>query len=368
MKIGIFTFFRDNYGAVLQAYALQRYLKNQYPDAQVQIVDFKTEYHEKITKVFKRRSPNFLKNVVWRFLTIIRFRQLKERRIQFDSFVSGEFDLTERYKTSESLLNNPPRMDIYISGSDQVFNPNSNYLKVYYLAFNKNKSKKIAYAPSFGIHKFDDSLKNSITSYLQDFDALSCREKDGADFIKTIVNKDIPVVLDPVFLLSKKQWENIAIKPKINQKYIFIYALKGQRELLQMANKIKKTTGYKIILLSPGGLRFYNCKQIFNVGPKEFIGLINSAEYVVTDSFHGTAFSVLLQKKFYVYISRPHVSSRIFNLLSSIGLNNQITEYNKYSKFKFDNTNLPPYALSLSEIRNESTQFLKESIAYQATL
>jgi hypothetical protein len=155
---------------------------------------------------------------------------------------------------------------------------------------------------------------------------LSCREIEGCKILSKLTGKYIPLVLDPIFLTSQDIWNKLAVAPDEKEEYIFVYCLKDTPSALKIAQKIKKTSGVKrILLLTPNDLRFYlGCKQIYSSGPQEFIGLIKNARFIVTDSFHGTAFSVLFNKEFYTFISRPNYSSRIISLLSTLSLMDRI--------------------------------------------
>lgn len=323
MKIGIYTLFRRNYGAVLQAYSLRRTIKKMSPEDEVLMVDFKTSYHQSRERIFSLKSNNRLYNIIWQAHILIRYRQLKRKKDAFEEFHNTQFEYTSRYSSQTELLNNPPRLDVHLSGSDQVFNPNNKYRDIYYLRFEKGTSKKIAYAPSFGIHVFSNEDRNYIKSSLIDFDYLSCREIDGARFLTELLGKEIPQVLDPVFLTPAREWKQIEIVPDLKPGYLFIYCLKDSRFLIQFAKT--NYPDYKIVALTPNDLRFYpRCEQLYYPGPREFVGLISHADVVVTDSFHGTAFSIIFNKNFYTFISRPNVSSRIVSLLNILGLEDRI--------------------------------------------
>ncbi len=337
MKIGILTFHTPiNYGAILQAYALQKYLKSQYPDYSVENIDFKTEAHVKKYGIFISFRKNLLAYFIQQFFILLRYPSLKLRKTRFINFNNEELTLTRRYFTQDELLSDIPSMDFYIVGSDQVFHPNANYLRVYYLNFDKGKSKKIAYAPSFGISSFDDSIKKRVQPFLEDFDNLSCREIDGANFMSSFLKDSIPVVLDPIFLLTQEQWLSMASKSDSKEKYIFVYDLNGGYNLLEIAKKIKRETGLKIICQTQFSSHFYRgCKQIYDSGPREFVSLIANAEYVVTDSFHGAAFSILFDKKQFIYIARPKASGRIRSIMEIAGISDRIVEYNSFTNFNF---------------------------------
>lgn len=365
MKIGILTFHTPiNYGAVLQAYAMQKFLKLQYPNYLISNIDFKTEEHLKRYNIFIPLRKNILRYLYDQSCILFRYPMLKRRKYRFNQFVAEELSLTKRFETVEKLLKNIPKMDVYVVGSDQVFHPSSAYLRAFYFDFEKGNARKIAYAPSFGMSDFTDQLKNKIAPFLKDFDALSCREKDGASFIQDLTGKKVPTVLDPVFLLNQEQWSKMAIEPSISVKYIFVYDLNGNENLIAIAKRIKEKTGYKIICQTQAASKFYHIDhQIYDTGPREFVGLIKNSEYVVTDSFHGTAFSVLFNKPQFIYNARPKASSRIYSLMNILGLSSRIIDYGKSQKFVFNEKDSSiNYSEKLNELIAESKLFLNNSI------
>jgi len=294
---------------------------------------------------------------------LLKYVQLKSRKNRFFKFVEEELALTERYDNQEGFLKNVPEFDIYIAGSDQVFHPRSKYLKTYYLGFDKKNSIKIAYAPSFGMSAFSQEIANELKDYLADFDALSCREQDGANFIESIVNKNVPAVVDPTFLLSADEWNEMLIPPASKEKYIFIYDLNGGENLVKIANKIKKETGFKIICQTQKAHVYYNVDEIvLNTGPREFVGLIKGAQYVVTDSFHGVAFSVFLKVKFLTYIAMPNASTRVRSMLASFGLSNRIIENGQAESYVFSSIWNSDYQGLLTEKVLESERYLLQAI------
>ena len=336
MRIGIFTFFQTNYGAVLQAFALQHYLEQQ-PGTEVEIVDFTTPNHLLDHNVFqKQETRNPISLLSYCFFTLIHYRQLKRRINRTWEFKKKHFHFTRRYSSVEDLLKNHPKEDLYITGSDQVFNPNARYVPVYYLDFNKENGKKVAYAPSFGISEFSLEISQIIERYVRDFDYLSCREQAGASFLGSIVGKEVPVVLDPVFLHNAEEWSHIAAKPAYKGHYIFVYDLNGGDNLIKIAKNIQKSARLPIVCLTSKRNRFYPVdKQCYDAGPAEFIGWIKYASYVVTDSFHGTAFSVIFGRDFFSYIALEKTSARIKNILNQVGLGDRIVMKKELDSFNY---------------------------------
>lgn len=366
MKIGILTFHTPiNYGAALQAFALQKYLRTKYPESSIKNIDFKTDVHLSKYNVFIPLRRNILLYFYKQLFVILRYPSLVKRKKRFEIFIKEELLLTDRYRSEKELLENMPTMDHYIVGSDQVFHPKSEYLEAYYLNFSKNNSKKTAYAPSFGISAFEQITDNRIKLFLEDFDNLCCRELDGANYMAKLLNRDVPVVLDPIFLLSDQQWEEMSCGPLVNEKYIFIYDLNGGYELMKIANKISKETGLKIVCQTQSADHLYkNCTQIYDSGPREFISLIKNADYVVTDSFHGTAFSVLFNKKQFIYVAKPHASGRIRSILSICNINERIIENGNADKFNYlDKKNLnTSNRENLDKLIESSKEYLTNSL------
>lgn len=336
MRIGIFTFFQTNYGAVLQAFALQHYLEQQ-PGTEVEIVDFTTPNHLMDHKVFqKQKTRNPISLLSYYFFTLIHYRQLKRRINRTWEFKKKYFHFTRRYSSVEDILKNHPKEDIYVTGSDQVFNPNARYVPVYYLDFDKGNGKKVAYAPSFGISEFSSEISQKIERYVRDFDYLSCREQAGADYLNSLTGKEVPVVVDPVLLHDAEEWEKIAISPNYGKDYIFIYDLNGAENLIKIAKNIQKHTKLPVVCLTNKRTKIYPVnKQLYDAGPAEFVGWIKDASYVVTDSFHGTLFSLIFGKQFFSFIALEKTSSRIKNILERTGLENRIVTKKDLSSFDF---------------------------------
>ena len=361
-KIGLLTYHTpDNYGAVYQAFALQRYIQNTHKK-KIEIIDFCTDKHISAYNIFKRRSNNPIKNIILQFLTLLKYPMFKDKKNKYKKFREKYLQISSnRYHTEEEFLQHNNRYNIYIVGSDQVFNPNNEYLKAYYLGFPKNGCRKIAYAPSFGISDFNENITSKILPYLNDFDMLSCREKQGAEYMSSILGYKVKQVIDPVFLLEKEVWKKISIEPKEKKKYIFIYDLAGAEKLAEIARKINKAKDFKIICASAQILKRYaGCDMRYDIGPCELLGYIKNAEYVVTDSFHGTSLSLIMRKKIITYIALPHSASRITSIMESLGTTEQIVT--DITNFDINKIRFNKYDNKLFALVNESKEYIKESL------
>jgi hypothetical protein len=365
-KAGIITFHcSDNFGAVLQVYALQEVIKEMNID--VEIIDFRpkeltTPYNHSVDfikyfkdKRFKSATKLFLAN-------IYNYKNIKVRLKAFNLFRGNYLKLsTSKYYTSKDLLNNPPEYKYYITGSDQVWNP---YFKKaigdsYFLDFVNNQSMKISYAASIA-QTVEQELVKDYKNYINQFDYISIREKSSLDFLKGICNKNINVSLDPTLLLNKEKWKVISQKPEIKEKYILVYDLQNNHELVRLANKISKDNNLKVISYS--NKRKYNdAIQSFKYkGPREFLGLFENAELILTSSFHGTVFSIINEKPFYTI---PHSTrgSRMIDLLKILNLEDRIVYKSDDVKKIENNINYGKVNSLLEYHRQESIHYLKKS-------
>lgn len=355
--VGIFTIYICNYGAVLQTYALKKCIENMFKDVAVSVVDFYSQRHYRI---FKASARNPVKKLVKYGLIFIHYPALYRRNKREKIFIKEEFNLSARYENLEVLMNEMPVYDYYLTGSDQVFNCNSKYLPLFFQQFKIKSGIKAAYAPSFGQSEFSDSDKLKIKNLTRSFDYLSCRENDGAVMLSEIHGKDIPCVIDPTLLLTSEQWSTMMRTPKTKEKYLLVYDLNGGVRMLNIAKKVAAKKGLKIYCITRHPDNSFIYKGIDNViydaGPREFVGYFSNASYVITDSFHGTAFSLIFRKNFNTYIAVPKSSQRIKSLLGTLGLQGRII----YSDENVD------FADNCAELFNEQAfaEYRKSSIDY----
>lgn len=337
MNIGILTFHMvDNYGAVLQCYALQQFLSSLYK-CNVEVIDFSPQAEKDYYKILKRKHTNPLKNLFLQVETLLHYRSLVKKRSSFEAFRRKFLNISaEHYETQEEVFQKLKPYDYYVVGSDQVFNPFGQYCNVY-LNFDKKNGKKIAYAPSFGISEFDNVINQEHIKGLLSFDRLSCREKQGADLMQKVTGNPIPTIIDPVFLLSREEWLKIAIEPEVSEDYILVYNLNGGNKLLKIVEEINAVYGLKVVCITSNTrLKFKGCDFKYGVGPLELLGYINNAKLILTDSFHGTALSAVLARPFYSFIALQKTSSRIQSLLSTIGGQDRIITPDSPKEYNID--------------------------------
>ncbi|MDK3121720.1 polysaccharide pyruvyl transferase family protein [Clostridium perfringens] len=337
MKVGIINFHcAHNYGAMLQAYALQENLKKEGHNAI--IIDFQPDSIVEGYKLWSVKKIMNPKIVAW---TIKNYRKLKPKYDVFEKFKKEKFNLTDKkYKSIDKEDIEKESFDAFVCGSDQIWNMDLNGgLTEYLLSFASEKNKKISYAASIGVKSIKNEYIDIMKKELYTFDSISVREDEAVNIMKETFNLEATHVLDPVFLLSKKEWKDIAIKlKKKKEKYVLLYGLE-ENELFEKTFKfIKDNTDMKIINISPAKkVSEYIDETIYSVGPREFIGLLEEAELVFTNSFHGTCFSIIFGKKFFT-IGHSELNSRLESILRLTNLESHMINKEFQSLDEFYNT------------------------------
>lgn len=261
----------------------------------------------------------------------------------------------KQYFTQEALMADPPQADIYVCGSDQIWNRRLTNLATptYFLEFAPKGTKRIAFAPSISV-PWSESDCDEIKNYLSKFDALSVRESSNLSQVASLVDKPVYHVADPVFLLSSREWDEIAIKPQYKEPYLLCYFLSVSDLAVKTVKRLRELTGLKIVHININALdKFHSDYNARVVGPREFVGLIANATYVCTNSFHCTAFSLIYRKNLTVVpqtnIERLQSLKEVFkldNMLSSEERISQMTMDNIYSDYTIGEANVAQYIAS----------------------
>lgn len=320
MKIGIITYhFARNYGAILQCYALQNYLTNN--NNEVTVINYVEENQKKNNSIFNRKRGFMNLLDIITLLPLAFFRIRKEKK--FQKFLKEKIHCSYEINNIEELENflEEENFDYVISGSDQVWNPYiKDFSKAFFLPFNI-KSKKVTYAASIGNAKLENLIEYK--DYINDFRYISLREEKSKEIIEKITDKEISVVNDPVTLLEKEEWSNLCENIE-KKKYLLCYFLHKNylNEEYKIAKKIAQNKNLKLIMINANfSLKSFYLNCIKDVGPIDFLSLFKNAEYICTDSFHGTMFSVIFEKNFNVFTSyKEKQDSRRENVLKSTGL------------------------------------------------
>lgn len=314
MKIGMFTFHRaNNLGAVLQASALQKYIQNNFGDCE--IVDYYPNNNIPVTYKGIKKILRICKKIAIYPLT----KKKREREYRFDEYRKKYYKMTEQHYYGDHCIEDELKdFDILISGSDQILNTTlTGNSRAYYLDF--FEGKKISYASSFGRTDITQNEIDLIKSELPHYSAVSVREKSAGEIIKRICGIDSELVMDPVFLLKKEEWESRCNMDIIlPERFIFVYSMENSENLERVVQLIKEEKNIPVIVVRGGGKagRIVG-KEDATCGPAEFLRYIKNAEYVVTNSFHGTAFSLIFEKKF-LCIAHSTRNTRLINILQLI--------------------------------------------------
>jgi len=323
MKVGILTFHRsNNYGAVLQTYALQTVLDQL--GIRSQIIDYVRPGKDE--SLF---SPWWgFKNCIINGFTLLRYSKTKQRNTQFQEFRKLFFRISRKsYYSCDELEKALPEVEAFICGSDQIWRPvlDNNQLRVYFLDFiNSKEVKKIAYAPSFGISTVSEEFMQFVRPLINDIQHLSVREKTGQKIISQAADRKAQIVLDPSLLLLSEDWNRIALPPCVDPPYVLVYCLSQRRNFCDLVRHVKKKTGLPVVVISPYALNLIPDADhvIFDAGPQEFVGLFANASCICTNSFHGTAFSLIYRRPFWATPIRL-ANSRLEDLLNVIGLSDR---------------------------------------------
>jgi hypothetical protein len=251
----------------------------------------------------------------------------------FDDFANTYFKTSSYYPTRLELSRATAKYSAFLVGSDQLWRTDSIEVGYYTLDFVPDTILKVAYSTSFGIKEVPWFQIKKTKEFLNRFDFISVREKSAASLIKKLIDRNVPVVLDPTLLFRGEQWMHLQEKePIIKGEYIFCYFLGNNSSHREFVLQLKKRTGLKIVSLLhldnyiPADEKFAD-ESPYDIGPKEFLNLIRNANYVLTDSFHGTVFSILYKKNFFTFdrfkkSTIQSTNTRIDNLL-------EITELEK---------------------------------------
>lgn len=355
MKTATITFHNtNNFGAALQCYALQKSLL--LLGTENEILNYTSPYLNKPYKfsALKEKGPiRYFLGMVYSLLRSPRNKAFKEFRCLLK--LSKPLDKI-------SIQNIEKEYDLFITGSDQVWNGHLvGYDGSYFLDFVKDQNKKGSYAASFGFLRISDELKSKYRELLDNYKYYNVRETSGREILKDLFNIEANVTVDPTLLVSKEEWNTIAKDAGIKGKYILVYQISPSSKLIEVLKQLKHQTGLKIVAVPfiMGAYIDYIPKP--TLGPSEWVYLFKNASYVVTDSFHGTAFSMIYNRN--VWCCIPERESRINSFLEILGIPerliypqttipNDLTE-----QISFDQINC-----KLAEIRNKGLGILKSMV------
>ena len=259
--------------------------------------------------------------------------------------------------------------DAYIAGSDQIWNyMHTDNLDVYFLEFAKKfRAKRISYAASISVSYIPDSRQEVYKKLLSNIQYLSVRELQGEKIIEELTGRKAEVVLDPTLLINSNEWKgNVARLPKIKEKYVLIYTLSGSSYIKRLSQYVANRLNCKIVDMR---IDFQKNKDgnvitCYDLGPREWVGLISEAQYVITDSFHGTAFSINFNKPFTTLVNPvSNMNSRVLSILEITRLTDRIIYDDGKDTLPKDLTiNFKPVNQVIEQWRQKSIDFINKSL------
>lgn len=348
MNVGILTFHNAiNYGAVLQCYALNEFLRIH--GCNVYVINYYNKDLLTCYKVFDRHrfvcKSHPLKMIRRFFLEISLILPRKDRKLKFNKFIA------ENFKMLEPLSNNINSLDLIVVGSDQVWNTKltQGFDDYYWGNFKRSeKAKLISYAAS--IEEFWDAEKDNIAKHLlEGFDAISVREEKALKKISDVLpQRNISLTVDPTLLIDKENWSKIAKKPSVKEPYLLVYQVRQSEKVCKIAKNVAEKLSLRIVYLSAdvAGLNSSCCR---GASPEEYLGLFKYASFVVCSSFHGTVFSLIFEKPFISVKLNDGKDSRVETLLAQFNaLHRFLSDYKEIPKLN-DLIEIIDYNHSVSE-------------------
>ena len=358
-KIAIITFHCSyNYGSALQAYSSKALLESW--NYEVSIIDFVDkddfdQYRLFRTGAYSKHPQSFIADILF-------FFKNEKRKINFENFAKKYFNLTDkRYYTNDSLRELSSKFDIFICGSDQIWNLDctQGVEPAYFLNFADKDKLKIAYAPSLAHTHFAKDYTDDLKHAIKDVDYISVREKSTLPLIQPLTDKKISVVLDPTLLLKKADFAKILHnESKDKQKYAFVYMLEYNRKLVEYCNEFSRKNKLKLFYITNKKINGLKGTSLFGISPDDFLKYINNADCVITNSFHATVFSIIFNKQFCTFTTQ-NSSSRMVDLLDNLNLKDRIYKENfaMYNAIDYDLVEE-----KLNALRQDSLRYLDKAL------
>lgn len=366
LKVGIITFHRaHNYGAVLQCYALSEYLKS--VGCEVEVIDyypkvFREEYASFPMAHFRRASILEKRHILVSYFR--NYPYIKERNKIFDHFLRNEIKLSSvQYDDKNHHIEG---YDYIFFGSDQIWNPKltGGFDDVFTGNFNKGKTMFVSYAASTMMDSVDMNNKDFLQVYqsiLKRFDMVSVREKVFADYLNSLQIREVEHVIDPVLLLNAESWNEISIRPK-EECYVLTYSVPRTPVISNKAKDIADGKGMKLIEIAPNGRLYIDGEYKKIISPKEYVGFFQYADFIVTSSFHGTAFSVIYRKPFVLLLKGNSYDVRAYGLLEELNLTERAITLDS-KQFSLDYLSKKSIDIPFSKIKEKSEKYIKRALS-----
>lgn len=369
MKIGMITFSRSrNYGAVLQTYATYNYLSNL--GNKVEIIDYVPKRYDfrKQNIPYLLRGTKWNKNFVTRFLwKNVVYKNLRKNHKLFWEFISNKTNLTSSIYNENDLSIFENSYDVVISGSDQIWNSDFTDDKMpekpFFLSFVGDKTKKYSYSSSFGKSELSVDEEATVLNLLSRYDYITTRENTGLSIIKNL-GLDGKVILDPTLISGSELWNTMCSDRIIKEKYMLFFQIFPNSNRLEKCKKIAEKKGLKLFVIVPNINDKYRIKGtnvIVLPTVEDWLSYFKYADFIVTDSFHATAFSIMFERQFLVD-SNVTYNNRMATLLGNLNLENKMCNLLKEDSFEFDSIDYSIVSPKLNSIREDSKEIIKKML------
>lgn len=343
-KIGYVSVRNYNYGSLLQAFALQQYLVQHGIDNEL-IFYVKRNMFKQFMRLFnvpllKAKIGVWKRNVRIAVNPKLKYN-FKERNAAFYDFFTNKMICSRPYIGRTALKKGTANYSAFILGSDQVWNPMNYGVDFYTLTFIPREKLKVTYASSFGVSTIPSTQYDGTCRYLKRIDEISVREISGQNLVKELIGRKVPVVVDPTLLFDSNQWDELLPGKRIcNEQYIFCYFVGNNREHRKAVKELAKKLSLRLVFIPhvdeyvPEDNEFVD-NAYAHLGPSEFVNLIKYADFICTDSFHATLFSIQYHKKFVVFDrykigQAGNMNTRLASILGILGLNQRrVNDYNE---------------------------------------
>lgn len=369
MKIGVVTWFQSsNYGTCLQAIALQQYLRNL--GYHVEIINFRVIAGKPKKKSLWERICYQPEKYLSKYYCKKYQSDIMEKEVSMEETVNAKCVLTDKVHNREDYMRICKEFDLLVFGSDQIWNPNW-YHEYYYADFPEITTRKISYAPSLGVSHISQDALNKIKKSLSRFEAVSIRETRGARLLETISPVKPQVVVDPTLLLNRQEWNSVILtgnNKKNTERYVLSMFLTDNFRHWHAAKKFAQKKKLKHFVVPYCGISYMQGDQVFvKAGLEDLLTLIRDADYILTDSFHITVFSLIYNRQFVVFErfkenNDTSQNSRVQNLMKMIDEDNRLLSHGTALVPKIVDVDYRKVNKLLQKEINQSKEFLDKAI------
>lgn len=372
MKVALFSFLHSyNYGTILQSYALLHALKTRNVDSEY--IDYVSYVESTGLRKYLGKVKNHLCSMLKRkhhykgiddfsFWSKESFSIVKQK---CDKFVQEHIKISKKYNP-QTIFKINDSYDLFMVGSDQTWSPHIvNMDSCFFLPFITDNQKKVSYAPSFGTTHIPAHFNSTLTLRLKTFKNLSCRERTNCDYLSTLLQRNIDYVIDPTLLLNKEEWMSVSSKyENLPPKFVLCYILGEKKCISDYAEELGKSMSIPVFYIMTRPFYLSKSNVITDAGPSEFLTILSKASCLVTDSFHGTIFSINFSIPFYSFTKRndgEQDNDRIMEILNEFKLNNRFCSDDKKCD-GFTGIDFNYSRTHLDELRKQSVDYLGKAL------